>query len=153
MTDFSQTGEQAAILGALGVSDSRSDYNSSRLLDIGAWHPLTFSNTRALWELGWSGIFIEPSPGPARTLVEEYGRSDRAIVIAAAVGVTSGLLEMEVTDDAVSMAVTDQLRMETWQSSGGFYGRLTVPVIALGDLFTRYGGDFEMVSIDTEGVV
>lgn len=35
-----------------------------RFLDIGGWHPVIFSNTRALVEIGWEGVIVEPSPGP-----------------------------------------------------------------------------------------
>jgi len=31
-------------------------------IDIGANDGLTLSNTRALVELGWRGVFVEPSP-------------------------------------------------------------------------------------------
>lgn len=37
---------------------------AGRFLDIGSWVPTIFSNTRVLFEMGWSGIMIEPSPGP-----------------------------------------------------------------------------------------
>lgn len=52
MNDYSQHGEQAVILahcGAPGV-----------FLDIGANDGVTFSNTRALVDLGWRGVHVEP---------------------------------------------------------------------------------------------
>lgn len=117
-----------------------------RFLDIGAWNPKVFSNTRALFELGWGGLCIEPSPGPIRELVKEYGEEEsRVNVLAAAVGAEAGLLKMRVTDDAVSGNTGPQ-----WDDAGGFYGWLTVPVITIPDILQRYGS-FEMMSIDTEG--
>jgi FkbM family methyltransferase len=117
-----------------------------RFLDIGAWNPKVFSNTRALFELGWGGLCIEPSPGPVKELVKEYGDMDcRIEILAAAVGCEAGLAEIRVTDDAVSGNSGEQ-----WQSNGGFYGWLTVPVITIPEILHRYGS-FEMVSIDTEG--
>jgi len=65
--DYSQYGEQDHILKAVvdcwiaGVDPFPSH---GTFLDIGSWHPTIFSNTRALIELGWSGVIIEPSPGP-----------------------------------------------------------------------------------------
>ena len=56
---YSQYGEDLIILGAFA---GRTEPGT--LLDIGAWHPTIFSNTRALIELGWAGVIIEPSPGP-----------------------------------------------------------------------------------------
>jgi FkbM family methyltransferase len=32
-------------------------------VDVGAHHPLRFSNTRFFYELGWSGICVDPLPG------------------------------------------------------------------------------------------
>lgn len=34
-------------------------------VDIGAHHPMKFSNTRYFYELGWSGICVDPLPGSA----------------------------------------------------------------------------------------
>jgi hypothetical protein len=70
-------------------------------------------------------------------------------VIAAAVSVHGGLVELEVTDDAVSQPPGE--RLEPWRSTGGFYGRLTVPSLSVVDLFGQFGGNFQMISIDTEG--
>lgn len=114
-------------------------------LDIGAWNPKVFSNTRALIQSGWRALLIEPSPGPVRDLVKEYAAEEFIEVIAAAVGTEAGLLKMRVTDDAVSGNTGPQ-----WDNAGGFYGWLTVPVITIPDILQRYGS-FEMVSIDTEG--
>jgi len=121
------------------------------LLDIGAWDPVTFSNSRALIKLGWSAVLIEPSPGPVKNLVREYGQQEHIRVIAAAVTVGGGLVEMEMTDDAVSVQSIYLQRLQTWTAAGGFYGRLTVPSISVADLFAQFGGQFEFVSIDTEG--
>jgi FkbM family methyltransferase len=105
-----------------------------------------FSNTRALFELGWGGLCIEPSPGPVRELVKEYGaETSRVEVLSAAVGCEPGLIRIPVTDDAVSGNAGAQ-----WKDNGGFYGWLTVPVLTIPDILHRYG-NFQMVSIDTEG--
>lgn len=66
MKDYSQFGEQAHILGALAEAGFTS---VGRFLDIGCWDPITFSNTRALVELGWSGVLVEPAPGPMLELL------------------------------------------------------------------------------------
>ncbi len=55
---YSQYDEEKHILAALEHSPDPSVF-----LDIGAWHPTIFSNTRCLIERGWSGLIVEPSPG------------------------------------------------------------------------------------------
>ncbi len=147
MRDYSQTGEQAAIFEALGIA---ADPLVSRFLDIGAWHAEDKSNTRALWEIGWRGIFVEPSPGPLKGLVKEYGMQDRAIVIGAAMTISGGLVELLVTDDAVTCAPGSE-GAKIWDKDGGFYGKVLSPSLSVADFLTRFGGDFDMLSIDTEG--
>jgi hypothetical protein len=63
---YSQQDEERFILGAFADYPRilTEDTGAPRFLDIGAWHPTIFSNTRALFEMGWSGVIIEPSPGP-----------------------------------------------------------------------------------------
>ena len=142
---YSQYFEETFILKTLR------DEPAGRFLDIGCWNAKVFSNTRALFELGWGGILIEPSPGPVQALVREYGNCERVKVIAAAVAVEAGLIELAVTDDAVSQPVHDSQRIDAWRAAAGFYGNLTVPALSVHDVFRQYGGDFGMVSIDTEG--
>lgn len=150
MIDYSQTGEQAAILGAIDQPVNEDPHAPRRFLDIGAWHATDKSNTRALFELGWHGIVVEPSPGPLKELVKEYGLSDRVAVIGAAITVNGGTVQLQVTDDAVSCRPGSAGAL-TWAKTGGFYGRLWCPSISMADLFNQYGGNFEVVSIDTEG--
>src|SRR5688572_2542127 len=83
-----------------------------RFLDVGAFAATDLSNTRALFERGWSGVLVEPSPGPARCLIEAYAGSERVYVVCAAVGPQRSLVEMHATDDAVS--TTDPKVYETW---------------------------------------
>lgn len=147
---YSQQAEQDYVLAAFpdlseALPDSR---DPRRFLDIGAFNATCFSNTRALWLRGWSGICIEPSPGPVRALVEAYGDGKRVQVIAAAVGLEPGLIQMHISDDAVS--TSDEAAHEKWKTAGGYIGLLTVPCLTLEDIFQRFGGDFAMVNIDVE---
>lgn len=61
---YSQFYEETFILKAVEKCEG------SRFLDVGAFHPTDKSNTRALYEAGWSGVMIEPSPVPMRNLLE-----------------------------------------------------------------------------------
>lgn len=161
MTDYTQTGEQAAILNIFGYAptgevDLESPYgpNRKRFLDIGAWNPKAFSMTRALFELGWGSsefrsVMFEPSPGPLRDLVKEYGLSDRVTVVGSAVTVQPGLVELLITDDAVSCH-PDSEGAKIWSKDGGFFGKMLAPGFTVQDIFNQFGA-FDFVSIDTEG--
>lgn len=147
MTDYSQAGEQAIILERFreGIEAKA----PGRFLDIGAWNAKEFSNTRALYELGWSGVMIEPSPGPMRGLLAEYGKEERITLISAAASTSPGLIKLNISDDAVSSP--DGPHYETWKPAATFIGPLMVPAITLDQIFNQFGG-FDFVNIDAEGV-
>ncbi len=141
MTSYSQYGEDSLYLPLLPPM--------GRFMEIGSWHPTDKSNSRALYERGWSGILIEPSPGPLLNLLSEYHDEPRIQIIAACVSCEGGLVTLQVTDDAVS--TSDRQQYDAWKSVTKFRGALTVPAISVADLFARFGGEFGFVSIDTEG--
>lgn len=143
---YSQRDEEKYILDACKDSARR------RVLDIGAWDPKCFSNSRALIEQGWGAVLIEPSPGPLRNLVKEYGHlpNPKVDVVSAAVCVSAEpLIELAITDDAVSGEV-GSAQTAKWAQAGNFIGRLWVPTLTLPEIIDRFGA-FDCVSIDTEG--
>lgn len=143
MNSYSQYAEDLTIVKAV------SGVNSRRLLDLGAWHPTQFSNSRALLESGWIGVLVECSPGPARDLIREYSNWPGVEVIAAAVGFDRSCVKIHATDDAVSTSSAQNL--EIWRSAGGYYGQFWAPQIRLEDIFNQFGGGFEFINFDTEG--
>jgi FkbM family methyltransferase len=150
MKDYSQYGEQHAILAAFGTQGSSGQglKLDGRFLDIGAYHPTDKSNTRALFELGWSGIMIEPAPGPMRSLLTEYGNEPRITLIQAAVVHEAALVALHVSEDAVS--TTDGAQFEKWKESAAFTGLMLVPGITLPQISNQFGG-FDFINIDAEG--
>lgn len=143
---YSQYDEEKYILEA--CRDATMRPGSGRFLEIGAWHPTDKSNVRALYELGWSGLSIEPSPGPLLNLLNEYAEEPRITIIAAAVALAPGFIELHVTDDAVSTA--DRKQYETWKEVTKFRGTLWVPAITLPQISNQFGG-FDFINIDAEG--
>ena len=142
MKNYSQSDEQKAILAAFD------GYPKGRFLDIGAYHPEVFSNTRALYELGWSGVMFEPSPEPFRVLKEEYGRSRRIELVQKAVATKEGKLTLHITKDAVS--TSDPKHFEKWKAAGGYYGTEEVDAVTIQGILNQHGG-FQFVNIDAEG--
>jgi len=147
MTDYSQGGEQQAILQI--VDDWKLEPPAARFLDIGAWNPFTFSHSRVLFERGWGGVVVEPSPTPLLALLDAYGAEDRVDVIGAAIGSDSKLIRFHVSDDAVSTSEPESFTR--WSQDAKFRGAMLVPQIGLAELLNQIGGNFEVVSIDTEG--
>ena len=150
MNSYSQYGEDLVVYNifkniALG--------RTPRLLDIGAWDPIEKSNSRLLIEQGWAGVLIEPSPMPLRNLIQAYGQPgsrEDVMVVSAAVGLDRGMVRMQITDDAVSTSKPEVA--ELWKTAGGYFGHAWFPVITLQDIFTHFGGEFDFVNIDAEGL-
>lgn len=79
MKHYSQNNEQEFIL------DFFAGKTDGTFLDIGAGDGWNDSNTRALWELGWNGVFVEPNTVAFAQLLQVYGAGDRALLIHAAI--------------------------------------------------------------------
>jgi hypothetical protein len=119
-----------------------------RFLDIGAFRPKYLSNTRLLYERGWSGVMIEPSPGPMRHLIDAYGYDDRVKLVQVMVGPQRGLQAVEVTDGPVS--TNNAAVRQIWDKDGYYIGRVHIPMVTLEDIIDQFG-PFDFVSIDAEG--
>ncbi|CAB4166563.1 fkbM_fam, methyltransferase, FkbM family [uncultured Caudovirales phage] len=121
-----------------------------RLLDIGAWWPTNLSNTRALIEKGWSGVLVEPSPGPMRVLLGEYGGNDKITLLQAAVTSHGKRITMQVTDYPVS--TSDHKVYSIWQTDPltQYLGPLVVPSLTIANVFEEFGR-FDFIDIDAEG--
>ena len=140
----SQNEEERVILEIVG------DDEPSLFLDIGAWDGLTFSNTAALVERGWSGLMIEPGLEATMGLLKNHGGNDRVTILHAAVGFERSIVPFWNTPDAVGTTSRDHY--EKWQSAGGYTGAFYTPVITLADIFNQFGGGWQVISIDAEGI-
>lgn len=140
----SQNEEEKFILEAT----RRIDPSEGRFLDIGAWNPRDLSNTRALYELGWSGLMVEPSPEPFLGLLREYGPENRIQLLCGSVGVLSEITRFHATADALT--TSRDANFELWKDRGGFYGSFFSNSVTFSQIRDSFG-DFDFVSIDAEG--
>ncbi len=145
---YSQGEEERYILEAF--ADNVLGRPIGRFLDLGGYNPKDNSNTRALVELGWAGVIVEPSPGAMMSLLREYGDEERITLINAAVGLAPRLAKMHITDDALS--TLNEEHLERCKAAGyTFYGTFLVPQLTLERIFMEVGNVFDLVSIDIEG--
>lgn len=140
---YSQYKEEPAILAAV------QHIEHGCVLDLGAFHPTIFSNSRALIEKGWSAVLVEASPEPFLTLLKEYGNAENITLVNAAIGTHRGLSLMHATADAVSTC--DESVREIWKDAGGYYGKFQTPVITLDEVAPLPGKPYDFVNIDVEG--
>ncbi len=142
-TKFSQNDEEFFIL-----KHFKGKINGN-YLDVGAYHITRFSNTRALYELGWAGVLVEPQPENYKAIADHYKDEERIQVLNFAVGETTGDITFyESNGDAVG--TTDEEHMKKWGAAGVRYTKITVPQMNVVDFFNEYGKDVDMLSIDTE---
>jgi len=138
---YSQNEEERFILAVLAAN--------GRFLDIGAWNAVDKSNTRALYERGWTGVLVEPSPGPFANILAVYPPGNGVACINAAVVIEPGSVDMWLTDDCCSTG--DSKTWKKWRDIVDFRpNRVPIRGITLEDIYQQYG-DFDFVSIDTEG--
>jgi FkbM family methyltransferase len=147
MTHYSQNNEQEAILEAV------KDLPTGRFLDIGAYDGETFSNTLALAELGWRGVYVEPGATAFKKLAEfwegKVGR-DKMTLIHALVGLESRDL-VDFWDCGDLYSTTEKENRERFQHTAHFSeAKILMPQIGISELLQKFE-PFDVVSIDTEG--
>lgn len=119
-------------------------------LDIGGFDPFLFSNTRKLYEMGWSGVIVEPSPVCFKTFVKEYKDNDRIVLINKAVSDTDRpLVFYESNGDAVG--TSDVKHMEKWKAGNNIkYTTIQVPAISMHALLSEHFRWVRFLSLDVE---
>ena len=141
---YSQNNEEEIILNYF------KDTYPGKFIDIGAFNPFAFSNTRCLVEKGWTGVFVEPSPIAFKSFEKEY-TDGRHTLINSAIGYKNGeLIFHESNGDALS--TSDIKHKKKWQKAGVKFNEITVPVIAMSDFIDQYGHDCLFLDLDVEGV-
>lgn len=122
---------------------------TGKFVDIGAFHVFKFSNTRRLYELGWSGVLVEPAPSNYKAIAEHYEGDPRIEVLNFAVGKESGEIDFYESDgDAVS--TSDEDHMNKWGAAGVKYTKIRVRQVNVLAFMLHYCEDVDFISIDTE---
>lgn len=141
MKTYSQNDEQAFIL-------EHFKGEKGRFLDIGAFDGATFSNTRALAELGWGGVLVEPSPESFLALKRLYRDRPDVTLVNALIGYDWQLVVFHDSPDAVGTA--NQAHYEKWKGAGQ-YQDVMIPETPLAHLLYKLPGPYDFITIDTEG--
>jgi FkbM family methyltransferase len=124
------------------------DKNDGIVLDIGAYNPVTFSNSRALINKGWSAVLVEPSPRCFSTIMRFYKDVPNVTLINAFVSDIYGLIQFHDSEGAVATAVQEQF--EAWSKVQKDFQSIWVPQIPAAELLTVCPkADF--ITIDCEG--
>jgi len=144
MTDYSQHGEEAVILDYFGDA-------LGTFLDIGANDGATFSNTRGLWHMGWSGVLVDASPSAFEALCENYCGVAEVTCIHAAITDHDGVATLHDSSDTLVSSLNAGAE-HTWKHHGFEWKPVEVPAMTVATLYAKAGTDkFDFVNIDAEG--
>lgn len=139
---YSQNSEEKIIL------DAFKDLLNGRFLDIGAFDPFLLSNTRALYEMGWKGVFVEPGKEQLKKFYAEYSNDDKIQICENAIANVAGELTFYITPtDALSTLSEEHLKK--WHTVK--FDISTIEAITPRMLFDKYGTDFHFIDLDIEG--
>ena len=119
-------------------------------IDVGAAWPDEHSVTKALYDMGWNGINIEPNPLHYRKLKAQRTRD---INLRVAVGSQDGELTMNFVEDSGLSTVDDDIAARH-QQSGWEVVREQVPVVTLRTIWHQYvplGQEVHFLKVDVEG--
>lgn len=120
-------------------------------VDVGAYHPVLYSNTYGLYRRGWSGVVIDPN-GVFRSLYSIFRHRD--IFVEAAIGERSESREYYKFDDA-SYNTFDQVTAEKWQRDRGvrLLETCQISIKSLGEILNSCGiRHIDYMNIDVEGM-
>lgn len=150
---YSQNDEQKHIL------DYFKGVNNGLFIEIGAYHPFQFSNTRCLVELGWKGVYVEPSPICAEHFKKEYLDNKNIVLVEKAImpnNVNNMVVFYESGGDAVSSTSTEHVRK--WTEGNGaenkpVFKEIRVPAMPIVDFLLKYNGDnCDFFNLDVESL-
>lgn len=136
---FSQFGEDRFLLRYFGAQPA------GFYVDVGAYHPFSFSNTYLLYRRGWSGINLEPAP-EALSVLKQHRPRDICLPLAVSSRVGSAPFSLS----GAFAGILDEHRM--WDDMGA--GRITVETDRLANILDRYlpkGRSIDLLDVDCEG--
>lgn len=149
MQNYSQNNEQEVILNYFS---QHLNGNGGKFLEIGAYDAFKFSNTRALFERGWNGVMVEPSPACFARLNEVYKDEMKIRLINAAIALQDGTIDFFETIGGDAIGTTDINHKDKWERGAGVqYSHIVVQAMSMQRLINDCGMDVDFLSLDTEG--
>jgi FkbM family methyltransferase len=117
-------------------------------VDVGAYHPMTLSNTYSLYRQGWRGIAIDPNPDCGK-LFARFRPED--VFLQSAVGMGATSVEMAMFKEATFNCTADQVD-QVPEKVRRDSRLLKVPLRSLSEIFASNGiQKIDLLSVDCEG--
>lgn len=117
-------------------------------IDVGAMHPTADSVTRHFYELGWSGINVEPVEQHWRVLQQERPRDLNLRIV---LGERPGTARIARVGTS-GLSSLDAAAVESARAAGRAVDYEDVPMSTLAEICRRHvGGEIDFLKIDVEG--
>jgi len=121
------------------------------LLDIGAYNPEVFSNSKALIDLGWNAVLVEPSPECFKQLTDYYDGNPNVKCENYAISNFTGNLVF--WNSAGACATAREEHYNLWKDAQQDFNKIEVPCKSWKDFYKHIGiRTFEFITIDAEGM-
>jgi len=133
------------------ITEYFKDNSKGKFLEIGGYNPFTFSNTRKLYELGWSGVYVEPSETCFNSFVKEYKDNKKITLLKYAITSYDGEIDFyDSKGDAISSISVEHCKK--WKAMYDCnFDKITVPCMSMETLISQYGNNIDFLNLDVEG--
>lgn len=123
-------------------------------IDVGAHHPLRFSNTYKFYKMGWRGINIDASPG-SMDVFKKYRKRDINLEIP--IGIEQKILNFYIFNEPALNSFDEIISMERHNAHNGYKIIKTIPLQTskLSDILEAYISpeqQIDFLSLDVEGL-
>jgi FkbM family methyltransferase len=145
---YSQCGEDLVLLSFMG------NRKKGFYVDVGAHHPLRFSNTAIFYQKGWCGINIEPTPTSAKTF-KQYRKRDINLNIG--IANKEEALTFYMFNEPAYNSFNKELSLQRNElhSSSRIIKEIPVKTYRLADVLDQYlpeGQKIDFLTTDVEGL-
>jgi FkbM family methyltransferase len=141
---YSQWGEDIIIDNLLGKK------NTGFYVDVGAYDPTRFSNTKRFYLRGWSGINIEPDPTRIKKF---YSSRPRDINLNIGIANVKGIRNFFIFEQQTLSTFSKNTAMSYQMQGYPLRKTIRINVFKLGEVLEKNfkGKEIDFFSIDTEG--
>lgn len=148
---YSQMGEDIFIWNT--IMAQKEDRRKGFFIDVGAYHPVIYSNTFRAYKYGWNGINIEPNP-EVKGLFSDYRKRDINISCAIADTDEDALEYYMFEEPAYNGFYSEEMLKEVGDEKVQLLQKIKVPICKLRDICAQYVGErhIDFMTIDVEGM-
>lgn len=118
-------------------------------VDVGAWDPVADSVTKHFYDLGWSGVNIEPIPRFHRAFLDQRPRDT---TLRAVIADRRGRATLYHVATSPGLSTTQAELAARWRAQGHAVEELDVPMWTLDDVYVMAGiTSVDFLKVDVEG--